>query len=71
MKLYSGPTCSKCMLLKRIMNNKGLEFQTIEDQDVVGQKSTQLSIYELPILEVGESEYYSGSEAIQYINKEY
>lgn len=70
MTIYSGETCSKCMLLKRIMQQKNIEFNTIEDQDVVQAKAKELSIMELPILEVSETEYYSGSAAIQYINKE-
>ncbi len=67
--LYTTETCSKCLLLKNILDSKNIKYTVIDDLDKVMEKSKELEIMELPILiTIGEGIEIinSGSQAVIY-----
>lgn len=64
-KIYTSPTCSKCNILKDIMNNAKIEFEETADYSDL----KELNITELPALKTADGSIYSSNLAIAYVQK--
>lgn len=64
-KIYTSPTCSKCNILKDIMNNAKIEFEETADYSDL----KELNITELPVLKTADGSIYSSNLAIAYVQK--
>ena len=47
--LYSSITCSRCKLVKRMLDNHNVEYQEINDKQVAIDKG----FVQIPVLEIG------------------
>ena len=69
--VYSTATCSKCQVLKSILDNKKIDYKVESNMEKIMEIAKEIGTSELPILEItlsGDEEfltrYYSGSEAV-------
>lgn len=63
--LYSSPSCPKCRMLKMELSKKGIEYQEIQDVDLM----TSLGIKSLPVLQVRE-EFLGMQKAILWVKEQ-
>lgn len=61
-KLYSN-NCPNCIITKTKLKSKEIEFEEINDMDVIMAKASELKYSMLPFLKVG-AEWFQGQEAI-------
>ena len=61
-KLYTIG-CPKCKVLELKLKQKNVEYETIEDMDIMKEKG----FMSLPVLEVGGN-FYNFSDAIKFLN---
>ena len=47
-KIYSTPTCGKCVILKNKLKDKKIEFEEIQDMEIMADKFIRY----VPVLEV-------------------
>ncbi len=59
MKLYSTKQCIKCQFLKKQLEDKSIDFQSIdiEEDSSALDKLTKLNLVSLPIVETREGEF--------------
>lgn len=57
-KLYTSKGCSRCAVVKNILEQKGIEFQTImfedlakDEQERMMQRTEAADIYSFPVIE--------------------
>ena len=64
-KVYGNVGCSKCILVKKMLDAKGYAYTYIQGAETM-QIAQKTGMMVLPILEhLGK--YYCGSEALQYV----
>lgn len=68
MTMYTGEGCSKCLLLKRLLDINHMDYTLVADRDKVILMADKIGSRELPILEI-EGKHYSGTEAIKQIQR--
>lgn len=56
--------CPKCKVLEQKLKQKGIEFEVVEDQDVMIEKG----FMEAPMLEV-DNNYKNYNESIKWLNE--
>jgi glutaredoxin len=65
--VYSTPTCSKCQMLKKILDSKNIEYEVESNMEKIMDIAREVKTTELPIMTISESDtsdIFSGSEAI-------
>lgn len=67
MKFYSN-NCPRCRVLKKIMDEKGMEYTLISDIDVIYDVAEKANINSMPFAEV-DGKILSTTELQEYINK--
>lgn len=67
MKFYSN-NCSRCKVLKKIMDEKGMEYTLISDVDVIYDVAEKANINSMPFAEI-DGKMLSTTELQEYINK--
>ena len=70
MIVYSQKGCGKCMILKKMLDEKGLPYETVMDNKEVMKVAELIGVQELPILNI-EGSFFSGTEALLKIKQEY
>ena len=63
--IYTTETCPKCKILKKKLDSKKIDYNEINDIDVL----KSLDIYEVPILDVN-GEYLEFNEANSWVNNQ-
>lgn len=56
--------CGKCLILKKKLNEKGIEYETCKDRDVMEQRGFDF----MPVLEV-DGQTMNFGEAIKWVNE--
>lgn len=69
--VYSTPTCSKCMILKSLLDSKKITYTVEGTIDKIVELAKNLGTNELPILAIYNKnllnyEYFTGSNAVKY-----
>ena len=67
MKFYSN-NCPRCRVLKKIMDEKGMEYTLISDIDIIYDVAEKANINSMPFAEV-DGKILSTTELQEYINK--
>lgn len=62
--VYSLPTCTHCKVLKKKMEEKGLEYKEIQDMKAV----RAMGFMTVPVLVLEDGTAYTHVEATKYIN---
>ena len=65
-KVYSLSGCGKCNILKRLLDVKGIEYETIQDMAEIRKVAEAIGTVELPIMRFNDL-YYSGTEALEKV----
>ena len=68
-KLYSQHGCGMCLTIKRVLDNKHIEYEHIEIPLDERQKYAEQGIEKTPTLQVDEK-LYTGRDIIDWINKQ-
>lgn len=63
--IYTTETCPKCKILKKKLDSKNIDYNEVNDIDVL----KSLDIYEVPILDVN-GEYLEFNEANSWVNNQ-
>jgi glutaredoxin len=61
--MYSLPTCGKCNTLGLKLQAAGIEYEKVQDIDVM----QKLKIMQTPMLDIGDKKLLSFFEAIEWI----
>lgn len=64
--LYSTG-CPKCMMAEQAMNNKGIEYEIVSDEDVINKIATENEIFSMPFAKV-DNDYLRFPDLIRFIN---
>ena len=70
--VYSIPTCSKCQILKKILDTKKIDYKVESNLEKIMDLAREIETSELPIMTIkwdemgkyGKSDIFSGSEAV-------
>ena len=62
--IYTTETCPKCKILKKKLEDKGLEYTEVTDEE----KLRQMDILSVPVMTV-DGERMDFAEAIKYVNE--
>jgi glutaredoxin len=62
--IYTTPTCSKCKILKKKMDEKKIDYTEIQGIDVM----QSLGFTEVPMVKMGDR-YINFREANEWVNK--
>ena len=62
--IYTTETCPKCRILKKKLEDKGLEYTEVTDEE----KLRQMDILSVPVMTV-DGERMDFAEAIKYVNE--
>ena len=62
--IYTTETCPKCKILKKKLEDKGMKYSEVTDEE----KLRQMDILSVPVLYV-DGERYDFAEAIKYVNE--
>ena len=65
--VYSQPSCGMCNMIKRELKNRGLEFQVIEDIELM----TSRGINKTPTVVINDQVFSNPKEARTYIVEHY
>lgn len=70
MKLITSKTCGLCKFIEKKLSYKNINYQHIDvDDDEAKIFFEKNNISSLPILIVDECNFYVGTSAIEYLNK--
>lgn len=67
--IYSTEICPKCKVLKKKLIEKNIEFEEIQDQEVVAKVAEETMISEVPIIKI-DDQYMNFPAAVNWINYE-
>lgn len=56
--------CGKCLILEKKLNEKGIEYETCKDRDVMEQRGFDF----MPVLEV-DGQIMNFGEAVKWVNE--
>lgn len=62
--IFTTDTCPKCRILKKKLEDKGLEYTEVTDEE----KLRQMDILSVPVMTV-DGERMDFAEAIKYVNE--
>ena len=62
--LYSLPTCAKCAVLRKKMEEKSISYLENQDEELMKQKG----IFSCPTLEI-DGKLLTFAEAVQWVNE--
>jgi glutaredoxin len=62
--IFTTETCPKCRILKKKLEDKGLEYTEVTDEE----KLRQMDILSVPVMTV-DGERMDFAEAIKYVNE--
>lgn len=70
--VYSQPTCSKCQVLKKILDSKKIDYKVESNMEKILEIVKEVCTPELPIMTIGSDfktgtrdyDVFSGSEAV-------
>ena len=62
--IYTTPTCPKCKILKKKLQEKGIEYQEFNDED----EMQRMGILSVPVMDV-DGEKLDFPAAIKYVNE--
>ena len=62
--IFTTETCPKCKILKKKLEDKGLEYTEVTDEE----KLRQMDILSVPVMTV-DGERMDFAEAIKYVNE--
>lgn len=62
--IFTTKTCPKCRILKKKLEDKGLEYTEVTDEE----KLRQMDILSVPVMTV-DGERMDFAEAIKYVNE--
>lgn len=62
--IYTTETCPKCKILKKKLEDKGIEYTEVTDEE----KLRQMDILSVPVMTV-DGERMDFAEAIKYVNE--
>lgn len=68
-KLYSQHGCGMCLTIKRVLDNKKINYELIEISLDERQKYAEQGIEKTPTLQV-DDKFYVGKDIIDWINKQ-
>lgn len=60
--------CPKCKVLIKKLQDSGLKFEVIDDEDVVVQVANFANITSAPFMVINNTTFYDFAEAIDYVN---
>ena len=63
-KVYSLPSCPRCMVLKSKLQAKGIEYEEISSEEILIEKGFMT----VPVLQI-DDKYYQFGEAVKVINE--
>ena len=63
--IYTTETCPKCKILKKKLDSKNIEYDEVNDIDIL----KSLDIFEVPILDIN-GEYLEFNEANIWVNNQ-
>ena len=64
--LYTTKTCPKCSIVKSKLQNKNIEYTSVDDENILEEKGYDL----LPVLEVDGNVMHSMIDINDWINKQ-
>ena len=63
MIIYTQPNCGRCTVLKKVLDDKGKDYEQVTNQNLVIEIAKRIGTVELPIFNL-DGVFYSGSEAV-------
>ena len=69
MILYTAETCPKCKVIKKKLNDAGIEYEICQDLDKLAELADKYGIRTLPILEIEEGNLLDFSHILDYIKE--
>lgn len=67
-QLYTRPGCSKCSILKLKLQQAGINFSQIDNEETLIKIGLENNISSAPILQV-DANFYDFSRALEYIKR--
>lgn len=52
--LYSLPTCPKCIVLKRQLENEKIDFTLVENVEAIQDEMYKAKIHSIPFIQIGD-----------------
>ena len=62
--IFTTTTCPKCKILKKKLDDKGIEYTEVTDEE----KLRQMDIMSVPVMTV-DGERFDFADAIKYVNE--
>ena len=67
-KLYVTDSCGKCKILKKKLDDKGIEYEIEDDVSVVLAKAKEIGVSTVPII-YKDGKLVRFTEMMQWVNK--